>query len=128
MKRCTCRACKAVAVAHYTCKFVTSSLPSPMSLLMLSNDDFVEGDENVLALSHFLFTDVDECKNNAGMKKNSVCVNGECQNTMKDYICVCNAGFRSDVTKKLCNGNALQPAHCSIVVVVFAFVRGGGSA
>ena len=23
---------------------------------------------------------------------------------MKDYICVCNAGFRSDPTKKLCNG------------------------
>ena len=34
----------------------------------------------------------------------SVCVNGQCQNTMKDYICVCNAGFRSDPTKKLCNG------------------------
>ena len=48
-------------------------------------------------------SDVDECKNNAGMKKN-VCINGECQNTMKDYICVCNVGFRSDVTKKLCNG------------------------
>ena len=41
--------------------------------------------------------------NNAGMKKD-VCTNGQCQNTMKDYICVCNAGFRSDVTKKLCNG------------------------
>ena len=36
--------------------------------------------------------------------KTSVCVNGQCQNTMKDYICVCNAGFRSDPTKKLCNG------------------------
>ena len=36
--------------------------------------------------------------------KSSVCVNGQCQNTMKDYICVCNAGFRSDPTKKLCNG------------------------
>ena len=48
-------------------------------------------------------SDVDECTNNAGMKTN-VCVNGQCQNTMKDYICVCNAGFRSDVTKKLCNG------------------------
>ena len=48
-------------------------------------------------------SDVDECKNNAGMKS-SVCVNGQCQNTMKDYICVCNAGFRSDPTKKLCNG------------------------
>ena len=36
--------------------------------------------------------------------KTNVCVNGQCQNTMKDYICVCNAGFRSDVTKKLCNG------------------------
>ena len=48
-------------------------------------------------------SDVDECKNNAGMKT-SVCVNGQCQNTMKDYICVCNAGFRSDPTKKLCNG------------------------
>lgn len=23
---------------------------------------------------------------------------------MKDYICVCNVGFRSDVIKKLCNG------------------------
>ena len=48
-------------------------------------------------------SDVDECKNNAGMKT-SVCANGQCQNTMKDYICVCNAGFRSDPTKKLCNG------------------------
>ena len=48
-------------------------------------------------------SDVDECVNNAGMKKD-VCTNGQCQNTMKDYICVCNAGFRSDVTKKLCNG------------------------
>ena len=48
-------------------------------------------------------SDVDECVNNAGMKKD-VCKNGQCQNTMKDYICVCNAGFRSDVTKKLCNG------------------------
>ena len=48
-------------------------------------------------------SDVDECVNNAGMKKD-VCTNGTCQNTMKDYICVCNAGFRSDVTKKLCNG------------------------
>ena len=46
---------------------------------------------------------MDECVNNAGMKKD-VCTNGQCQNTMKDYICVCNAGFRSDVTKKLCNG------------------------
>lgn len=50
-----------------------------------------------------LSSDVDECVNNAGMKKD-VCTNGQCQNTMKDYICVCNAGFRSDVTKKLCNG------------------------
>lgn len=48
-------------------------------------------------------SDVDECVNNAGMKKD-VCTNGQCQNTMRDYICVCNAGFRSDVTKKLCNG------------------------
>ena len=47
--------------------------------------------------------DVDECVNNAGMKTN-VCTNGQCQNTMKDYICVCNPGYRSDVTKKLCNG------------------------
>lgn len=47
--------------------------------------------------------DVNECKNNAGMKNYSVCVNGECQNIMKDYMCVCHAGFRSDVTKKLCN-------------------------
>lgn len=36
--------------------------------------------------------------------KTNVCVNGQCQNTMKNYICVCNAGFRSDPTKKLCNG------------------------
>ena len=56
-----------------------------------------------LILISVVFLDVDECVNNAGMKKN-VCTNGECQNTMKDYICVCNAGFRSDVTKKLCNG------------------------
>ena len=47
--------------------------------------------------------DVDECVNNKGMKTN-VCINGECQNTMKDYICVCNPGYKSDVTKKLCNG------------------------
>ena len=56
-------------------------------------------------------SDVDECVNNAGMKKN-VCSNGQCQNTMKDYICVCNAGFRSDVTKKLCNGKVLIVRVC----------------
>lgn len=48
------------------------------------------------------------------MKKN-VCVNGQCQNTMKDYICVCNAGFRSDVTKKLCNGKVAKSHFCFLL-------------
>ena len=55
-------------------------------------------------------SDVDECVNNAGMKKD-VCTNGQCQNTMKDYMCVCNAGFRGDVTKKLCNGEKHKHKH-----------------
>ena len=33
----TCRACKAIVFAHKICKFVTFSLPSPLSLLKLSN-------------------------------------------------------------------------------------------
>ena len=31
----TCRACKAIVFAHKICKFVTLSLPSPLSLLKL---------------------------------------------------------------------------------------------
>ena len=53
------------------------------------------------------------------MKNYSVCVNGECQNTMKDYMCVCHAGFRSDVTKKLCNGKTFKLTCCLIILDVF---------
>ena len=31
----TCRACKAIVFVHQICKFVTFSLPSPLSLLKL---------------------------------------------------------------------------------------------
>ena len=34
-EKCTCRACKAVVFTHYICKFLTFSLPSPLSLLKL---------------------------------------------------------------------------------------------
>ena len=70
------------------------------------------------------FIDVDECKNNAGMKNYSVCVNGECQNTMNDYMCVCHAGFRSDVTKKLCNGKTFKLICCLIILDVFFYSCG----
>ena len=73
----------------------------------------------ILTISDFPFIDVDECKNNAGMTNYSVCVNGECQNTMKNYMCVCHAGFRSDVTKKLCNGRAFKLICCLIIHDVF---------
>ena len=33
----TCRACKATVFTHLICKFVTFSLPSPLSLLKLPN-------------------------------------------------------------------------------------------
>ena len=33
----TCRACKAIVFAHKICKFVTFSLPSPLSLLIPSH-------------------------------------------------------------------------------------------
>ena len=53
------------------------------------------------------------------MKNYSVCVNGECQNIMKDYMCVCHAGFRSDVTKKLCNGRTFKLTCYLIILDVF---------
>ena len=36
----TCRACKAIVFAHQICKFVTFSLPSPLSLLKLPTREF----------------------------------------------------------------------------------------
>ncbi|KAJ7384612.1 Fibrillin-1 [Desmophyllum pertusum] len=49
--------------------------------------------------------DVDECVNNAGMKKD-VCTNGQCQNTMKDYMCVYIDECRED--PRLCHGGICQ--------------------
>ena len=55
-EKCTCRACKAIVFSLEICKFVTFSLPSPLSLLKLPNREFKICDATVTKTSFKIAT------------------------------------------------------------------------
>lgn len=65
-----------------------------------------------ILIQAIIFSDIDECNENG-----KLCINGQCENTVGSYRCICDRGFQLSPDGAYCLGKYLVSNEKSLIIV-----------